>query len=494
MASGAKAVGYLELNISGFDQALKTAKNLMVAFAGGFAAYKIGDFFRDGIKEAINFGKEMQSASRAMGGFDPGALLLTQKALEKVGMGAEEAQGHIGDFIKQGRNVSELFGGADNYAAALKSASADYGAQAGVLTRSAEKLQSVWNTMEAIGAKVKTFFLTATEQFVLPLQTALDYLNQIDLAGVGAEFGQAIGKAATILMGIFKNGDMMEVLRLGLTLAFQDGVNWLVGGIHYVAEIAGPLLGKAFVASMEILAKAWDFLFSTDTFGKIALGFLGIVAQFSAAMMEAINLMIALQRAGMQFAIQSAIDAIPGASKLLGIGGDNRETFGEMVEANKGTIPQSFIENVKQSGIGLAGEAGSGFKQFAENLFPSGEAKGFQKGNVFDTTESNKRLQDIIANGFKTGSEMQDASSEKKSGDERIAKNVLTSFSGSSSKVIADSLAKVGGGGGFLRAGMSLQERSAMQTAMATKQTAETLKAMQSDAKKTPVRSPLLPR
>ena len=139
MSAGAKAVGYLDLNITGFDQALKTAKNLMVTFAAGFTAYKIADFFKDGIKDAIDFGKEMQSASRAMGGFDPGALLLTQKALEKVGMGAEEARGHIGDFITQGRNISEIFGGAEEYSRAIKSAAKDYGPTAAVLSRSGER-------------------------------------------------------------------------------------------------------------------------------------------------------------------------------------------------------------------------------------------------------------------------------------------------------------------------------------------------------------------
>jgi len=41
---------------------------------------------------------------------------------------------------------------------------------------------------------------------------------------------------------------------------------------------------------------------------------------------------------------------------------------------------------------------------------------------------------------------------------------------------------------------MGLQERTAMQTAMATRQTAETLKAMQSDAKNNPTKPALLPR
>jgi len=494
MPSGAKAVGYLELDIAGFDSALKTAKNLMVTFAAGFSAYKIGDFLKDGVKEAVNFGKEMQSASRAMGGFDPGALLLTQKALEKVGMGAEEARGHIGDFIREGRDVSQIFGGAENYARALKSAAGDYGSQASILSRSAEKLQSVWNTMQSVGEKVKTFFLAATEQFILPLQTALDYLNQIDLAGVGAEFGQAISKAATILMGVFKNGDMMETIKLGLILAFQEGVNWLVGGINYVAGITGSLLGKAFLLAMEGLQKAWDFLFSGDTFTRIVDGFLGIAAQFSAKMLEAVNYIIIALQSGVQYAIQTAIEAIPGASKLLGVGGANRETFGEMMENNSGPISQSFIDDVRGSGQELAGRGGEGFAQFAKNLFPEGGTTEFQKGNVFDTTESGKRLQELIEKGFKTGTEMTESSRNKHSGDEKGAKSVLTSFSGSSSRVIADSLAKVGGGGGFLRAGMSLSEKSAMQTALATRQTAETLKAMHLDAKKNPQKPALLPR
>ena len=73
MSTNAKATGFLELNINGFDQAIKTAKNLMMGLAATFGAYKLGEFFKDGIKDAIDFGKEMQSASKAMGGFDANA-------------------------------------------------------------------------------------------------------------------------------------------------------------------------------------------------------------------------------------------------------------------------------------------------------------------------------------------------------------------------------------------------------------------------------------
>jgi len=180
-------------------------------------------------------------------------------------------------------------------------------------------------------------------------------------------------------------------------------------------------------------------------------------------------------------------------SKLIGDGGGTR-TFDQMYNDAGNVIPQSTIDGIRNSGQQLAGDSGAAFSQFAKNLFPEGGTNEFKKGNVIDTTETGRKLQELIANGFKTGTEMQEASRDKRSGDEKTAKSVLTSFSGSSSKVIADSLAKVGGGGGFLRAGMSLQERTAMQTAMATRQTAETLKAMQSEAKNNPAKPALLPR
>jgi len=60
---------------------------------------------------------------------------------------------------------------------------------------------------------------------------------------------------------------------------------------------------------------------------------------------------------------------------------------------------------------------------------------------------------------------------------------VLTNFSGSSSRVIADSLAKIGGGGNFLRVGMSLQEKTQIDNLLANKQTAEATTALHALAK-----------
>ncbi len=478
MSTTAKATGFLELDIKGFDQALKTARNLMVGFAATFGAYKLGSFLKDGVKDAIEFGKEMQSAGRAMGGFDPGKLLLSQKALEKVGMGAEEARGHIGDFIKEGRNISEIFGGADNYARALQSAAKDYGSQADVLTRSAKSLQTVWNTMESIGSKVRTFFLTMTEQFVGPLQVALDYLNATDLAGVGADFGKAIGDAAMTLFGLFKNGDMIETMKVGLTVAFQESVNWLVGGLNYAGNIVGPMVMKGFASAVDFLHKGFKLAISAETLQD---GFIAAGAKFISSLLSGFNLVFRVIQAGYQYALQSAIEAIPGASKLLGVGGDQRESFGEMFDKTEGNgIPQGFIDGISKAGQELTDRTGGAFKDLMNSLGKPGE-EGFKKGTVFDTAADSARLKELLAKGFEKGQSL--TKDAQKDNNNAATKNVLTNFSGSSSKVIADSLAKVGGGGGYLRVGMTLQERTAMQTALATKQTAEATQALLAETK-----------
>lgn len=495
MASpGPKAVGYLELNIAGFDQALKTAKNLMAGFAATFGAYKLGEFFKDGIKDAIDFGKEMQNASRTMAGFDPGALLLTQKALEKTGMGAQEAQGHIDDFIKSGRDISEIFMGADNYAAALKDASKDYGAQADILTRSGKALQTVWNTIESISSKVRTFFLSMTEQFVKPLQIALDYVNQIDLGSVGAEFGKHIADAANILIGLFKNGDAYEALQLGLTLAFKESMNYLVGGFNYLANLSIPFIGeqlsKALLWSVEMFSKGMDLIFSSEGLKTFAAAFVGIASQFIAALLDGLNTYLRLYQTGVNYAIQAAVENIPGVKQLLGLSGTDHQSFGDIYAGTSGPISEDFISAIKQSGQDLLDYTGDKFSALKSEMFKPGEAGKFQKANVFETEDDKAKFADIIGKATATAQSM-GMTAGKGQEAPKIQSNLATSMG--SRYVIADALAKVGGGGGYLKVGMTLAERTAVEQLKAQKQSEKTLQTIAKNTEAKP-RQPVLAR
>jgi hypothetical protein len=556
-----KATGYLELDIKGFDSAIKTAKNLMVGFAAAFGAFKVGGFLLDGIKDAINFGKEMQSAGRAMGGFDPGKLLLAQKALEKVGMGAEEARGHIGDFIKEGRNISEIFGGADNYAKALQSAAKDYGSQANVLTRSGKELQTVFNTMEAISSKVRTFFLTMTEQFVGPLQVALDLLNSIDLAGVGADFGKAIGNAAITLLGLLKDGKMFNLVELGLKIAFQESVNDLIGGLNFVADYSKGILHNslvsafsagvkffrgamdkymildlvtgitnafiaawayvnkkyfqgiaelseymrasliyAFVAAFKTGVAAGKTLISKDFWVSVYEGFKSFTVKVKEGLINAFQSAMEFLKNGLPFAFQKAIE---GMKSLFTKGGGTiselfsaksfddiknssfvRADLARSVSGKFGKIEESSLQKAQptidkiKNLFTLIGTKFDGIKNFFTSTGTKIKAS-FKKGAVFDNSGLKSEFKKLLAGGFQAGSEMISVAGSNSA----APAGVLTNFSGSSSRVIADSLAKIGGGGNFLRVGMSLQEKTQIDNLLANKQTAEATTALHALAK-----------
>jgi hypothetical protein len=438
----AKATGYLELNIAGFDQALKTAKNLMATFAAGFAGYKLGTVFKDGIKDAIDFGKSMNTASRSMGGLGAGNLLLVQKALERTGQGAEEAQGHIADFVKSGRSISSMFGGADNYAAALSKSSKEYGDQADVLNRSAAKLQTIWNSIEVVVSKARTFFLAMTEQFILPLQLALEKLKSINVADFGKKLGSAISDAALTIYGVFTNGDMLEAFKIGIKVAFLEGINILYKGIEKTISFLSDTLPKIFKSSLMILADS---------------GFIVILQEAFRGIGEALSAKIL-----------SAVSNIPGLSNLK----DNADAASQNADNAFKNLP--FLVNA------LKMDETSQKSSDEINKIISEAAKSFSdingQPNLFDTSEDQARLQEIIAKGFQTGKAKADEAQIDNSS--APTKGVLTSFSGASSKVIADSLAKVGGGGNFLRVGMTLSERTALDQLRAQRESNEIQKTI----------------
>jgi len=448
MASpGPKAIGYLELNIDGFDKAIKSAKNILGGLAAGFAAFKVGEFFKDGIKDAIDFGKEMQNASRTMAGFDPGNILLIQKALEKTGMGAQEAQGHIDDFIKSGRDISEIFMGADNYASALKDASKDYGAQADVLTRSGKDLQTVWNTIEAISSKVRTFFLTMTEQFVKPLQVALDYINEIDLAEIGSSFGKAIGTAATTILGIFKNGDIINALKGGIEYAFYAGIDILMTGFKKAIAF--------FSAAMDSISGSFrESFFADDMITLMKDVFKGLGEIISASILKAVSeAASALGMTGAGETLNTSSDQDFNASK------NHFNSVSNIIHDTDFLKAGSDSSRAIKAGVDAASKVNLGQSD-----------AGLKAKATWET------MREMIEKGFSTGIEM-----EKNAGKGEKAPKILTNLNTSSGGryVIADNLAKVGGGGGYLKVGMTLSERTAVEQLKAQKQSEKTLQAIQ---------------
>lgn len=455
----AKAIGYLDLNIAGFDQAISAAKKLLGGFVAGFTAIKLEKFFQDGITEAIKFGDEMYHASQKLGGFDPGNLLIVQKALENTGESAGNAQKIISDALHEGRKLSDIFKGSDNYAKALNNAAESYGSQAKVLTESADKLAKVWQTLQSIGEKLKTFFLSATSQFVKPLQTALEYLNKIDLAKVGAEFGKRIGDAMTFLIGVFSNGTIYKILETGLKLAFEEGVNLFSDASISVVEYLKQNLGSAFYDASQLLEQLLEDVFKNSVFNTLWNTFLGTTYKMTAALIRAFEIPILYFRSGLILAVEKMEEGIaevhPKIAKALGIGGFKANSFGSIVDSQKSDLiktKSSFYDKKGDQQFDEAYQKSVEAQKLFQTAIDGFNAKNIDPKKIFQTDELKKTFSKLLSDATKAGNAINAATDFTNFGKNEEIK-------GDPAKIIADSFAKVGGGGGYIRQGQTLQEK-----------------------------------
>jgi len=401
--AGPTATGYLELDLSGFNRAIDSAKKALTVLVGAFAAMKVAGFLKDGIEEAINFGNEMYHAGKAIGNIDPGQLLLSQKALEASGLSASAARSEIDGLVESGRPLKSLFQSSNDFAKAMGAAKANYGSQAAVLSSSAEHLSRIFEYIQSIGEKVKTFFLAMTAQFTAPLEAVLNYLNSIDLAGVGAKFGQKINDAVTVLTGLFTGGDLGEAAGLALSVAFNYAVAKLSEGLAWIFDERGA----------DFAQKVIDYMWGLKDV------FLGIAEIFIAK-------------------INGGIGKLASAVGL--------DKVGKVYEA-----VSNFWGGLGKKNITQAISGGSDGAKFAA---------GFSK----EGREASDKLAKVLDKGMLTGKGViTDAAGDR----DKAKINYQALGKQDPFAVISSSMAKIGGGGNYIQTGMSAEARQLIKNGRA---------------------------
>jgi len=400
--AGPVATGYLELDLSGFNRAIESAKKALTVLTGAFAAIKVGEFFKDGVKEAINFGNEMYNAGKAMGNIDPGVLLIAQKALEGSGLAAGRTNEEILRIIESGGKFSRLFKTPADYDKAIARAKDIYGSQAAVLTASAASLSRAFEHIQGIADKLRTFFLAMTAKFVLPLEAVLNALNNIDVADFGAKLGDSISKVSTILVGLFQNGKISEAF--GLSLA--------IGADKFFASL-DTSLRAVFSGAAKGYAKDLLGFFAGGQMMAIKDTFVGIAELFISKILRGLSKIKELN---------------PFDSKK-----DVRDREKEI--SNKEISADQY------------------FKKALDRL-PSG--KGFGAGFTQEGEAAKNKLKEITDAASISGK----AFLEKNAGD-RGKSELNYSALGKQDpfSVIASSMSKIGGGGNYIQTGMSAEAR-----------------------------------
>jgi len=411
----ATATGFLQLDIKGFDSAVNSVKRTLKTLAVAFVSFKTAQWFKNGIQEAIEFGKEMHQASKSMGNFDPGQLLIAQKTLERMGLSAEEARNQMGELIHAGRPLSSLFKSSQDFADAMGKSRKDFGSQAAILSKYALGMNSLFYTLQSIGEKVKTFFLSMVSRFIEPLQAALNELNKIDLADMGKKFGDYIKDAIEVLTGALRNETLGQIISLALEIGFKKAVNFLDAGLQELGWKSENWFIDAFKAAGDYLKKSVESIFGADFFTIIGKRF------------KALGLMI-------------------GALQL--------DMWGQSKEASQARIMAAKEEAGAQY---LWYKMGKPDDVRREKPTPEGPYK---------TDLLEDELRKLISEAKSIGQKV------FKSGGPPDSDKGLREGLGKQDpyKVIADSLASVGGGGGFLRQGMSVAEKAAAEQAKAARE------------------------
>lgn len=293
----------MSLENKGFVNPLQGARTAMEGFRGvaeklggvlgvlgaSFAAFKSAEGFTEGIKQAIETGKELAAQSRITGesvkdlvvlrqayseaGIDAGSLttnlVMLQKALGGIndeGMPTKEvfrqlhlnmeqlksegaiqqfdaiakAIGGLRDQATRTAAISQVFGrgGAQMEAlfgnpAAIEEARKAVGGMAQVMQENQNLFTKVANGFEMLGVDSQKFFAGVAEKVAPLLDTVLTKINSIDFTGLG----QQLGNIVAVIAQAFNQGQLGNLVGLSLKVGFEDAVNFLYKGIAGAVSI-----------------------------------------------------------------------------------------------------------------------------------------------------------------------------------------------------------------------------------------------------------------
>lgn len=157
------------------------------------------------------------------------------------------------------------------------------------LTGVARIMQEYGNAMDQVNIQLRKLGVVKQSFFyglAGPLSTVilpfLTLINSHDLSDIGKRFGTGIADGIRALYNAFQEGNLPELMKLSVKVAFEQGANTLYNWL--------PRFGKAF-----------SDLFGSDIWSKLSNIFDGIALQFGAALMDAMANPIATLQTAIQF-------------------------------------------------------------------------------------------------------------------------------------------------------------------------------------------------
>lgn len=255
------------------------------------------------------------------------------------------------------------------------------------------------------------------------------------MAAKAREIGETIAYAMRFMIEAFRQGEAWNLAKLGLTLAFQESVNFLWRVLMGVFEAIPQYLVQAFKQGIMIL----DILTDAAFWRMVGNAFVGV-------MRMAVNGLLALLSQG----IASLLDSIPGlgdeANWMRGLSReferDANKGKGQAIGAGRAFIDSygdRILNQISDNFSALQDAFSSGFSQAADVLDTSGVRAEISAASEKITASLAAQDKERAAK------EKEDASKSKprRQKTEDDAPKIKVNWE----TVLAGSLAKVGGGG-----------------------------------------------
>lgn len=255
------------------------------------------------------------------------------------------------------------------------------------------------------------------------------------MAAKAREIGETIAYAMRFMIEAFRQGEAWNLAKLGLTLAFQESVNFLWRVLMGVFEAIPQYLVQAFKQGIMIL----DILTDAAFWRMVGNAFVGV-------MRMAVNGLLALLSQG----IASLLDSIPGlgdeANWMRGLSReferDANKGKGQAIGAGRAFIDSygdRILNQISDNFSALQDAFSSGFSEAADVLDTSGVRAEISAASEKITASLAAQDKERAAK------EKEDASKSKprRQKTEDDAPKIKVNWE----TVLAGSLAKVGGGG-----------------------------------------------
>ena len=303
-----------------------------------------------------------------------------------------------------------------------------------VFEENAGVFTEVGTILSNVGTKIEGLFAGIESNVVPALLPLLEKFDHMDFSGFGEQVGEVVG----IFLEAFSEGKLGEIVWRSLQISIGNAINFMAAGISSYFETFPTMLS----AAAELFVSLMGFVTKKDFWAGLGDSLLSFVNQFNELLMRGIS------------ALLGTLRNVPGIGGHVGKLADGASSMADSYHALSVTQGMASVASYDRA-----------FKDYFSNAYDKwgvGMAKvqsEFEKNmahqsQVIDLTDARASLDATIGalgdNLNSKNEEGRELGRKNSAHDPALDLGMLDGIGMNTAKIVADSLARVGGGGNVI--------------------------------------------